>query len=230
VSKTEFVLIPGPVGLIDLAIDQPLDSADSRLKLQRIKIAWVGHPHPLFGGTRDNKVVTTTSRALNALGYITLRQNFRGVGKSEGEFDQALGETEDALAVIAWANQHLFSDQPEVIELQLSGFSFGSVVAARVAQRIRESSNELLRLSPIVLLGTAVSRWDVPSVPQDSLLIHGSEDDVIPLEPVQLWASSQGLPVKVIDGAGHFFHGQLNQVKNLIFEHWNRQDLMVPLL
>ncbi len=234
------ILLKGAAGDIDLLVETPFNEAEGETATEAIKdfkpkgIAWIGHPHPLFGGTRDNKVVQTMARALLALGYQVLRQNFRGVGASGGSFDQGEGETADAQIVLDWARKQ----HPE-LPIVLAGFSFGSVVAARLAQDLNAitrdivqtnnqgTAHSVVQIEHIVLVGTAVTRWNVPPVPQSSLIIHGAQDDVIPLAAVQDWASQHELSVIVIEGTGHFFHGQLNRLKNLVFTHWHRNDLLV---
>jgi uncharacterized protein len=218
-------LLEGAEGSIDLLVEEPVDT-------ELIGIAWVGHPHPLFGGTRDNKVVQTMARALLALGYQVLRQNFRGVGKSIGAFDNGVGETADALQVLDWA----CAQRPK-LPVVIAGFSFGSLVAANMAQILtQKTASGILpqietsaspTIEQIVLVGTAVTRWTVPPVPQTSLIIHGAQDDVIPLADVQTWAEQHQLKLTVIESTGHFFHGQLNRLKNLMFAHWQRLDLRV---
>jgi uncharacterized protein len=222
------IILEGVSGAIDLLVEEP-DGDEPK------GIAWVGHPHPLFGGTRDNKVVQSMARALLALGYQVLRQNFRGVGASGGAFDHGTGETADALQVLNWAR----AKQPN-LPIVVCGFSFGSVVAANLVQILTQHDEPIINLnsaliaSPIiekiVLVGTAVTRWTVPPVPQTSLIIHGAQDDVIPLAEVQVWAEKHQLKVAVIESTGHFFHGQLNRLKNLMFEHWQRPDLRVDEL
>jgi uncharacterized protein len=222
-ASTKFIL-DGSAGPIDLLVEDPVG-------VEPKGIAWVGHPHPLFGGTRDNKVVQTIARALLALGYQVLRQNFRGVGKSGGAFDHGTGETTDAMQVLNWAK----AKQPN-LPIVIAGFSFGSLVAANMVQILSQNNDLKLAINPstpieqIILVGTAVTRWNVPPVPQTSLIVHGALDDVIPLVDVQKWASEHQLKLTVIEATGHFFHGQLNRLKNLIFEHWKRPDLRVDEL
>lgn len=215
------VQIEGQAGVIDLLVEEQGSPTDPSGGL-----AWIGHPHPLFGGTRDNKVVQTLAKAFQTLGYSTIRPNFRGVGQSQGVFDNALGETDDALLTIQWAQKHLQTLTANPKPLVLAGFSFGSVVAARVYERyIKETT-----IAPqMVLVGTATSRWAVPCVPPDSLIIHCDDDDVIPLTSVLSWASQNELTVQVLSGGGHFFHGKLNHLKNLVFTHWHRPDLLVEV-
>jgi uncharacterized protein len=211
-NTSQTLLLDGPAGKIDLRIDTPAQAP--------LGVAWLGHPHPLFGGTRDNKVVQTVNRALLTLGYRTVMPNFRGVGQSEGSFDNGVGELQDALFTAQWIAQQWPGP------LVLAGFSFGSAIAAMLSQTLLSHSAQSVEQT--VLIGTAVTRWSVPPVAPNSLVIHGSEDDVIPLSDVLAWAQPIGVTVSVIDEAGHFFHGRLNQLKNRLFDHWNRPDLRVP--
>ena len=200
---TERVLIDGPVGPIEVVLNAP--------EKPPVGIALVCHPHPLQGGTLDNKVVQTLARTFFNLGYVAVRFNFRGVHQSAGIFDQGVGETEDALAVIAFA-QGRFG---ETLPLSLAGFSFGSYVQTRVAKRVNAER--------LVLVGPAVGRFDVDTVPGDSIVIHGEEDDVVPLAQVLDWARPQELPVIVFPGCGHFFHGRLPQLARTVTGLWHRQ-------
>jgi uncharacterized protein len=192
--------IPGPAGALEIALNLP--SAAPR------GIALVAHPHPQQGGTLDNKVVQTLAKTFAALGYAAVRFNFRGVAGSEGEFDGGIGETEDALAALAYAKQE-FADLPVV----LAGFSFGSFVQSRVAQTITPER--------MVFVGPAVGRFAVQTVPADTIVIHGEQDDVVPLTDVFAWARPQQLPIVVFPGCGHFFHGRLVQLQSVIAGMWH---------
>lgn len=196
-------LLSGPVGAIDTAIDRP----EGPLR----GLAVIAHPHPLYGGTRDNKVVQTMVRALVALGYVCWRPNFRGVGASAGVHDEGRGETEDVLTVIAAARAA--EPQGEQLPLLLAGFSFGGFVQSRAAKRLAELGTPATRL---LLVGVATSRFPVESVPDDTLVIHGEVDDTVPLRSVLDWARPQELPVIVIPGADHFFHRKLTGLKQLL--------------
>jgi uncharacterized protein len=221
VSQADIIQIEGQAGIIDVLIEgQGTPSSPHR------GIAWIGHPHPLYGGTRDNKVVQTLAKAFQTLGYCTLRPNFRGVGNSQGSFDNALGETDDALQTIRWAQHNLHASTAEPTEWVLAGFSFGSVVAARV--HARHFLDATIK-QQMVLIGTATSRWEVPPVPPDSLIVHCDDDDVIPLSSIMPWATQNELAVQVLSGGGHFFHGKLNHLKNLVYTHWHRPDLLVEV-
>jgi alpha/beta superfamily hydrolase len=170
-------------------------------------IAVVAHPLPTLGGSMENKVVTTLVKTFVELGCATLRFNFRGVGGSEGVFDDGNGEVEDALVVIDYARQ-----QYGQLPLILSGFSFGGFVQARVAQQLQPDH--------LVLIAPAVGRFSMPNVPGKTLLIHGDQDDVVPLGEVLQWARPQALPIIVLPGAEHYFHGRLNQIKQLVLQHF----------
>jgi alpha/beta superfamily hydrolase len=175
-------------------------------------IAVVAHPLPIMGGTMDNKVVTTLAKAFVELGYATLRFNFRGVGGSGGEFDEGDGEVEDVLAIVRHAQQE-YGDLP----LILSGFSFGGYVQACAAQQLHPHR--------LVLVAPAVGRFAMPDVPANTLLIHGDQDEVVPLADVLHWARPLHLPVVVLPEAGHFFHGRLNQLKQIVLHAFNGQPL-----
>jgi uncharacterized protein len=193
-------LVEGPVGAIDIALNDPGPA--------RRGLALIAHPHPLQGGTRENKVVTSLARAFFSLGYCPIRPNFRGVGRSEGVYDQGIGETDDLVAV-AEQMRTRFGDLP----LLLAGFSFGAFVQTRVIRRVTT-----LRLA---LIAPAVNRFDAEPVPEDTLIVHGDQDDVVPLAAVLDWARPQSLPVVVIPGGEHFFHGRLGQLQKIVV-HWCR--------
>ena len=179
-------------------------------------IALVLHPHPLQGGTLDNKVAQTLAKTFFALGYASVRPNFRGVGRSAGTFDEGEGETDDALAALAWAKARLGESLPAV----LPGFSFGSYVQTRVAQAVAAER--------MVLVGPAVGRFALAPVPADTVVIHGEEDDVVPLSAVFDWARPQELPVIVFPGCGHFFHGRLPQLQRTIAGLWQPAHPPMP--
>lgn len=201
-AQTQRLKVAGPAGDIECALDMP-GSAPRGL-------AVVCHPHPQHGGTMDNKVVQTLARAFVQLGYAALRFNFRGVGASAGAWAHGPGEIDDALAVVA-------SQRAPGQPLVLAGFSFGAYVASNVAARLAAAGTPAERL---VLVGPAASRFGVAAVPADTLVLHGEADDVVPLSAVFDWARPQALPVTVIPGAGHFFHGQLPLLKSLVVGAW----------
>ena len=204
-KTAEHVTIDGPAGLLEVVRNIP-DGAP-------VGIALVAHPHPLQGGTLDNKVVQTLARTFFALGYVAIRFNFRGVGASTGAFDDGNGETEDALAVLADAQQRWGTKLPVV----LAGFSFGSFVQTRVAKAVAAQR--------LVLIGPAVGRFALETVPADTIVIHGEQDDVVPLADVFAWARPQELSITVFPGCGHFFHGRLPQLQRVITGMWQRNDI-----
>ncbi len=199
--QTQSATAAGPAGALECAIDEPADGVAPR------GLAVVCHPHPQHGGTKDNKVVQTLARALLALGWRAVRFNFRGIGGSAGVWDGGRGEIDDALAVVA--AQRRDSDEP----LVLAGFSFGAYVASRAAERLRDAAQPPQRL---LLVGPSVVNFPLAPVPEDTLVIHGEADDVVPLAAVLDWARPSSLPVVVVPGVGHFFHGQLTLLKSLV--------------
>jgi alpha/beta superfamily hydrolase len=194
--------IAGPAGPLAVAVDSATD-------LPSRGLAVICHPHPLHGGTMDNKVVQTVARALVQSGWRAVRFNYRGVGASGGAWDEGRGEVDDALAVIA---AHRVLGEP----LVLGGFSFGGYVAAAAAQRLAPAD----AAQGLVLIGPATANFTVPPVPAETLVIHGEADDVVPLSATLDWARPQALPVVVVPGGGHFFHGQLNLLKSLVHRHF----------
>jgi uncharacterized protein len=198
-SSTQRRLLAGPAGAIECAIDAPADEERGT--------AIVCHPHPQHGGTMDNKVVQTLARAFVQLGWRSVRFNFRGIGGSQGAWDEGAGETDDALAVIA---AHRSPGAPWL----LAGFSFGAYVAAQAAARLPEAAKPLR----MVLVGPSTQRQQMPNVPADTVVIHGETDDVVPLAATLAWARPQSLPVIVFPGVGHFFHGQLGLLKNTVVQ------------
>ncbi len=206
-SQTQTFFIDGAAGTLECKLDLPAEAAPRG-------IALVAHPHPLYGGTMDNKVAQTLARAFVALGYASTRMNFRGVGNSAGTHDAGLGETDDMALLLA----HMQAELPE-LPVALAGFSFGTFVQAQLQQRLIAQGQPAERLA---LVGTAAGKWAVPAVPANTILIHGEEDDTIPLKDVFDWARPLDLPVMVIPGADHFFHRKLHHIKQLIVENWHR--------
>ena len=194
--------IAGPAGVLEVAVNEPEATPHG--------IALVAHPHPLQGGTLDNKVAQTLAKTFAGLGYVSVRFNFRGVGKSEGAFDEGVGETADALAALDFGRSAFsaLAQRPPV----LAGFSFGSYVQSRVARAVAPER--------MVLVAPAVMRFPVETVPSDTIVIHGDEDDVVALADVLAWARPQQLPVIVFPGCGHFFHGRLAQLQRVIAGMW----------
>lgn len=166
-------------------------------------IAVVAHPLPTMGGTMENKVVTTLAKTFLELDFVALRFNFRGVGGSQGAYDEGNGEVLDVLEVVRHARQE-YGELP----LILAGFSFGGYVQARAAQHLHPQR--------LVLIAPAVGRFAMPQVSHETLLIHGEQDDVIPLAETLLWARPQHLPIVVVPGTEHFFHGRLHLIRQLV--------------
>jgi hypothetical protein len=194
-AATRRETVRGPAGRIECAVDEP--SGPGR------GIALIAHPHPLFGGTLDNKVVQTLARALVELGYVAWRPNFRGVGASEGAHDGGRGEVEDLAAVLA----HAGAEHPV-----LAGFSFGAAMQAKLAVRLEPER--------MALVGVAVTNQEVPAVPAGTLVIHGELDETVPLAAVLDWARPQEQPVLVVPGADHFFHRKLPALKQAVTANW----------
>lgn len=197
--------IEGPAGAIETVVDAIASPRG---------VALVAHPHPLFGGTMQNKVVTTLSRTLNQLGYTTARCNFRGVGKTEGSHDEGRGETDDLLTVVA-----ALQAEHGPLPLVLAGFSFGAYVQTRVAGQLAATGTPVERL---ILVGTAAGHvegarhYELDSVAADTLVIHGEKDTTVPLPNVLAWAGEIELPVVVVPHADHFFHQRLHQIRDII--------------
>jgi alpha/beta superfamily hydrolase len=204
---TEKFTLAGAAGSMECVLDLPEGAPRG--------IALVAHPHPLYGGTMDNKVAATLARTFVALDYVAARFNFRGVGSSEGVHDHGAGETDDMMIML----EHMQARYPG-LPVALSGFSFGTFVQARLYQRLAAAGRAPERL---VLIGTAAGKWPVPDVPPDTIVIHGEVDDTITLIQVLDWARPQDLPVIVIPGADHFFHRKLGHIKNLVIQLWRRE-------
>lgn len=203
---TKKFLIDGPVGKIEVALDEP----DGTVR----GIALVAHPHPLFGGSMDNKVAVTLARTLVQLGYATYRSNFRGVGQTEGQHDEGIGEREDLLALL----EHMRAQPGHAsVPLVLAGFSFGTAVVSHVARRLAERGQSVERM---VFVGTAASRFDIAAVPENTLVVHGEQDETVPIASVFDWARPQELPVVVIPGAEHFLHRKLHILKRIVLDAW----------
>jgi alpha/beta superfamily hydrolase len=194
-SSTRRELIAGPAGTIECAVDEPEGASRG--------VALIAHPHPLFGGTLDNKVAQTLARAFVELGYTAWRPNFRGVGASGGTHDEGRGEVDDLAAVLA----HAKGEKPV-----LAGFSFGAAVQTRLAQRVRPER--------MVLVGVAVKHLEALPVPAGTIVIHGEEDSTVLLADVLAWAKPQDLPVVVVPGADHFFHRRLHIIRAIVQGSW----------
>jgi alpha/beta superfamily hydrolase len=198
-ASTRRELVAGPAGRIECAVDEP----DATPRGVARGVALIAHPHPLFGGSLDNKVVQTLARAFLELGYETWRPNFRGVGATEGAHDEGRGELEDLDTVLKHTAASRFV---------LAGFSFGAAVQARLAQRRAPER--------LVLVGVGVTRLETPAVPEGTLVIHGENDETVPLAAVLDWARPQELPVVLVPGATHFFHRKLHVLRTIITSNW----------
>ena len=224
------ITIEGPAGKLEGVVHLPEACAEQGRSSEPRAIAVVAHPLTTMGGTMDNKIVTTLAKTFAELGFAALRFNFRGAGASEGMFDEGGGEVEDALI----AAQHMV-DQFGQLPMILAGFSFGGYVQARAAERLHPKASKLVLIAPAVgrfapstELRTGPStefRTGMPHVPHNTLLIHGEQDEVIPLSNALDWARPQHLPVVVLPEAGHFFHGRLNQIKQIVLHEFSGCDL-----
>ena len=207
-AHTQRFSLTGVAGALECALDLP----DASQFAAPRGIALIAHPHPLYGGTMDNKVTQTLARAFVGMGYARARRNFRGVGASAGTHDEGAGETDDMALLLA----HMRSSYPGV-PVALAGFSFGTFVQAQLQQRLQAAGEPAERL---VLVGAAAGKWAMPSIPANTILIHGEQDDTITLAAVLDWVRPQDVPVIVIPGADHFFHRKLQHIKNLVTEMW----------
>lgn len=215
-------LIKAPAGVLEVDTlwqnDNPNDAATDT-------IAVLCHPNPLFEGTMNNKVVTTMYRFARDAGMHVVRFNFRGVGQSTGEHDYAVGEVEDALAVIQWA-----AAQSNARKIWLGGFSFGGYVTARVAEQLLTAPQswglEDFEISQVALIAPSVEKNDTSdlTLPTDKTFeIYGNQDEVIAPESMQDFAEKMNLETSIIDGAGHFFHGKLGELKKLLEHYYTKK-------
>lgn len=206
-SQSQRFSIDGTAGALEVLVDEPAELP----RINKVGTVVIAHPHPLFGGTMDNKVVQTLARAFVLTGWRAVRFNFRGVGKSEGAYDDGHGELADVLSVVS----HFAPEGP----LALAGFSFGAFVTSRATQALAATRS----LEKIVLVGTAASRFAVapiaPELHERILVVHGERDETVPLADVMAWARPQSLPITVIPGGEHFFHGQLPLLRGLVVRH-----------
>ncbi len=191
-TRREFVA--GPAGRIECAIDGPQGAP--------LGVALIAHPHPLFGGSLDNKVVQTLARAFVELGWEAWRPNFRGVGETEGVHDEGRGELEDLAAIVAHLNAQ---------RLALAGFSFGAGLQVQLSRRVQAEK--------LVVVGVGVTRFALPDAQKGTLVIHGEADETVPLAAVLDWARPQELPVVVVPGAEHFFHRKLNVLRDIVLAY-----------
>ncbi|MDP3439731.1 MAG: alpha/beta hydrolase [Azonexus sp.] len=205
----EKIVVAGPAGNIDVIMERP-DAPRG--------IVLIAHPHPIGGGANTNKVAYTLAKTFVSLGYAAFRPNFRGVGGTQGEHDEGVGETEDLLAVLEEAKCRCGN-----LPVALAGFSFGAYCQTRVAKRLSEAGHPAQRL---VLVGTAAGfiegtrQYDTEAVPHDTIVIHGSADETVPLANVFNWALPLDVPVVVVPGADHFFHRRLHQIRDIVTRAW----------
>lgn len=203
-ATTRTLSLQGQAGHIEALLDEPAEGA-----VQGTVV--IAHPHPLFGGTMQNKVVQTLARSFVQSRWRAVRFNFRGVGASKGTYDEGRGEATDMLQVIA----QVAPQGP----LALAGFSFGAFVTSHVVQALGDQRPP----QHLVLVGTAASRFEVapvaPELHERCLVLHGEQDNTVPLASVMDWARPQSLPITVIPGCEHFFHGQLPLLKSLVVRH-----------
>lgn len=209
-SNTQNFFITGAAGALECALDMP----DAEYAASPRGVALIAHPHPLYGGTMDNKVAQTLARAFVAVGYAAVRMNFRGVGKSAGTHDEGRGETDDMALLLT----HMQTQMPG-LPIALAGFSFGTFVQAQLQQRLIAQNAGAERL---VLIAAAAGKWAMPPVPANTILVHGDLDDTITLSAVLDWLRPQDIPVMVVPGADHFFHRKLQHVKAAVVDAWRR--------
>ena len=204
-AQTQPSTVQGAAGAIEVAIDSPAGGVVPK------GVAVIAHPHPLFGGTLDNKVVQTLARAFTQCGWTAVRFNFRGVGGTQGVHDEGRGELDDMLAVAA----HIAPTGA----LCLAGFSFGAFVTTHAFAHLHSTR----QIDKLVLVGTSVVRSAAAPIDAaehaKTIVIHGEQDDTVELGAVMDWARPQSLPVTVVPGGGHFFHGQLPLLKSLVVRH-----------
>lgn len=212
-ERKQTIQFQGQLGVVDCAIDWPSDNQPI------VGWALILHPHPLHGGARNNKVVTTMSRAATQLGLVAVRPDFRGVGLSVGSFDHSRGETADMVAVV----EQFQAEFPDIAQKHflLGGFSFGTSVAAQLYSQLETAGRRTPQA--LVLAGCAVERFrfvETLQVPSWTYLVHGECDEVVPLSEAMDFAQMHQLAVSVIPQAGHFFHGKLIGLRELVTQQW----------
>ena len=190
--KRHKLRIPTPGGLMETVIDDPGEP--------RKGLMLICHPHPLQGGSMDNKVVHTLARMATDHHYVAVRPNFRGVGMSEGTFAHGEGEAEDMLAIIDFVSKNYPG-----LHWRLAGFSFGSYVQHRVSHQIQSDC--------VLLVAPAVNFYKFEAPAPATHIIHGDKDDVVPIAEAEAWADSHHVSINVIHGCDHFFHGKLAELK-----------------
>ncbi|MGB8339024.1 MAG: alpha/beta fold hydrolase [Burkholderiales bacterium] len=191
----EKILLDGPAGKLEVAVNDPGPS--------RRAIALIAHPHPLYGGTLDNKVAQTLAKTFFEMNCVALRPNFRGAGASEGRYDEGRGEVDDMLTVHAYAKKQ-FGDLP----VYSAGFSFGGFIAAQICKNIV--------INQLVMIAPAVDTFSVGEVEKNTIVIHGELDETVPYKSILDWARPQDIPIITIPGADHFFHRRLHHIKDIV--------------
>ncbi len=204
-AHTKSFFVTGPAGQLECALDTPQNPP--------VGIALLAHPHPLYGGTMDNKVVQIMTRAFVELGYVVARMNFRGVGRSQGSHDGGIGEAEDLAMVLEQVKKN-YPGLPVV----LGGYSFGTYVQSLLQQKLLSAGTPPKRM---VLVSVTAGKWQLADVPKDTLLIHGEKDDIIPLNDLFDWARPQDLSVVVVAGADHLFNRKLHHIQEIIVTNWH---------
>jgi alpha/beta superfamily hydrolase len=228
-NRTMHHLIHIGVGASEVSIDLP-EELQNNPEFKTRGLALIGHPHPLLGGSMDNKVAQTLAKTFNLLGYVSVRPNFRGVGQSQGVFDDGVGEIDDLEQILEWmqnpsswkelitTSTHAWTTEVENLPVILAGFSFGSFVNSNLTQRLTNKGRAPERL---VLIGSAAGKWDMPDIPKNAIVIHGEVDETIPLQAVFDWLKEQEVVVHVIPGADHFFHRKLHLIRDTVIGLWH---------
>lgn len=196
--------IQGKVGQVECLLDLPTK--------EPIALALLAHPHPVYGGTMDNKVVETLARTLSNLGCVCARLNFRGVGASDGVYDEGIGETEDMELLLNHMQKQY--DLPIV----LAGYSFGTYVIARLQRQLEKKGQNV---SKMIFISAAAGMFDLGEIPKASLVIHGEVDTMIPLKEIFKWLAPQDIPVVVAPGTDHFYNRKLHHIMNTINKMWS---------
>ena len=191
--------IPTPAGHTETLVNDPQEG--------RRGLIFVGHPHPLHGGSMDNKVVQTVAQAAYERGWVAVRPNFRGVGASDGRYDRGIGEAADMLAVIEFVATHY-----PALPVHLAGFSFGAYVQHRVALSLAAQS--------LTLIGPAVTLYDFGPVPSTTQVVHGERDEIVPLAAVRDWIAPRGIGLTVVPQANHFFDRKLKELRLAVEAAW----------
>lgn len=210
-SNTEF-LLPAPAGVLEVvATPSKTHNANG--------VAIICHPHPLHGGSLRNKVVTTLAQAFDLLNLNTVRFNFRGIGKSTGQYGETIGETEDLYTVLNWVKK-VVPDLP----IWLAGFSFGGYIAATVANQ------EMTLIKELVTIAPAVNRSDFSkftAITAPWLIVQGDQDEIVPYLDVKHFALHPPAPVTLltVNEASHFFHRRLLELRQLLVQHFSAQQL-----